>query len=89
MPDPEYVRIKLTDIPQEFIEEYIKLEKIVIEKALERAKIEGIDKDEKLKDPKYNYYGDLKGYALYKCSYYMCFKCKVPYFGGLKDCDAG
>ena len=20
-------------------------------------------------------------------SYYMCFKCKTPYFGGLKDCE--
>ncbi len=20
-------------------------------------------------------------------SYYMCFKCKKPYFGGLKDCE--
>lgn len=26
---------------------------------------------------------------MFKCSYYMCFKCKAPYFGGLKDCDAG
>lgn len=20
-------------------------------------------------------------------SYYMCFKCKEPYYGGLKDCE--
>ena len=57
--------------------------------AIERAKIEGLDKDPKLSDPKYNFYKDLQGYAMYKCSYYMCFKCKSPYFGGLKDCDAG
>ena len=20
-------------------------------------------------------------------SYYMCFKCEIPYYGGLKDCE--
>ena len=24
---------------------------------------------------------------MYKCAYYMCFKCKQPYFGGMKDCE--
>lgn len=74
---------------QSFLSDYNKLEESIREKALVRAKIEGLDKDEKMKNPKYNYYNDLEGYAMYKCSYYMCFKCKVPYFGGLKDCDAG
>ena len=23
---------------------------------------------------------------MYKLAYYQCFKCKSPYFGGLKDC---
>ena len=55
--------------------------------ALERAKIEGLDKDPKFLDPSYAYHGDLAGFAMFKCSYYMCFKCKNPYFGGLKDCD--
>ena len=67
--------------------DYIKLEDSIKAKALERAKIEGLDKDKKLLDIKYYYYNDLAGYAMYKCSYYMCFKCKAPYFGGLKDCD--
>lgn len=26
-------------------------------------------------------------YAMAIYSYYMCFKCKEPYFGGLKDCE--
>ena len=26
---------------------------------------------------------------MHKLSYYMCFKCQVPYFGGMKDCEAG
>ena len=56
---------------------------------MERAKLDGLEKDEKFKDKNYAYYNDLVGYAMYKCAYYMCFKCKQPYFGGMKDCDAG
>ena len=26
-------------------------------------------------------------YAIAIYSYYMCFKCKNPYFGGLKSCE--
>lgn len=56
--------------------------------SLERAKHEGIDKSERLKDPNDPYYNDLQAWALYKLAYYPCFKCKVPYFGGMKDCIA-
>jgi len=24
---------------------------------------------------------------MFKLSYYECYKCKVPYFGGMKDCE--
>jgi E3 ubiquitin-protein ligase MYCBP2 len=24
---------------------------------------------------------------MYKCAYYMCYQCKEPYFGGMKDCE--
>ncbi len=64
------------------------LEKEVKEKALMRAKVEGLDKDPKFQDPSYHYYNDLEAYSLYKCAFYTCFKCRKPYFGGLKDCNA-
>ena len=54
--------------------------------ALERAKHEGIDKDPRLQNPADIYYNDLAKFAVFKCAYYMCHKCKAPYFGGLKDC---
>lgn len=57
------------------------------EKAVQRAKHEGLDKDKRLKDLNSPYYGKLKEYAMYKCAYYMCFKCHAPYFGGMKDCE--
>lgn len=52
-----------------------KLETIVVKKALERAKFEELAKDEKFNDPSYVHYKNIKSYALYKLSYYQCFKC--------------
>lgn len=41
------------------LEQPRKLKKRVVEKALERAKAEGIDKDERLRDPSDDYFNDL------------------------------
>lgn len=57
------------------------------EMALQRIKFEGLDKAPRLSDPKDRFYNKLEEYALACLSYYMCFKCKKPYFGGLKSCD--
>jgi hypothetical protein len=56
-------------------------------KALQRLKFEDLDKDPRLKTPKDKFFNNPLGYALARLSYYQCFKCKLPYFGGLKACD--
>jgi hypothetical protein len=68
------------------ITESTKIEDDVKKKAFERGKFEGLDKDEKMKDPNYVYFGKLQEFAVFKCAYYQCYKCKSPYFGGMKDC---
>lgn len=67
------------------LEEVLKLEENIRGKALERAKHEGLDKDERLKKVGDPYYNDLQKYAMARLSYYTCYECKDPYFGGLKD----
>jgi E3 ubiquitin-protein ligase MYCBP2 len=57
-------------------------------KSAERAKHEGLDKDARLKDPSDRFYNNLKAYSIFKLAYFQCFKCKNPYFGGMKDCLA-
>ena len=32
------------------------------------------------------YYGKLAEFAMHQCTFYECFKCKKPYFGGMQDC---
>ena len=55
--------------------------------SLQRLKHEDRDKDERLKKVGDPYYNKPMEYAIAIYSYYMCFKCKNPYFGGLKSCE--
>jgi E3 ubiquitin-protein ligase MYCBP2 len=73
---------------REIIDKEQEFEKVVVKKAMERAKFEDLHKNERLKNPGDRFYNDLKALALYKLSYYQCFKCQEPYFGGMKDCEA-
>lgn len=54
--------------------------------ALHFAKIEGLDKDERLTREGDPFFGKLEELAVSKIAFYECFKCKIPYFGGMKDC---
>lgn len=72
---------------QEMIEENLALYKDIRWKAHERLKYEGRTKDEKLVTQSSDYYNKPEDYAFAIYSYYQCFKCKKPYFGGLKRCE--
>lgn len=69
------------------MKEAIQIENDVLSKVVERAKNEGLDKDERLNKPGDRFFNDLRGFSIYKLAYYLCFKCKTPYFGGMKDCN--
>ena len=56
--------------------------------SLKRLKFEEKHKDPRFENPKDVYYKKPQEYAMAIYSYYMCFKCKSPYFGGAKNCEA-
>ena len=62
----------------------MEVDKSIREKAVLRAKHEGLDFDERLKDPKNEYYKNLEQFAVDHLNYYECYECKEPYFGGHK-----
>ncbi len=64
-----------------------KLYKDIQNKSLERLKYEKREKDEKLVLRGSPYFQKPAEYAMAIYSYYECFKCKKPYFGGLKSCE--
>ena len=47
---------------------------------------EGYDKTGRVVTEGDYYYGKLAEFALKNCTFYECFKCKNPYFGGMEDC---
>jgi len=64
------------------------LDKKIREMCVKRAKHEGLDLDERLNDPKNEYFNNLEQFAYDHLNYYECWQCKAPFFGGLKQCDA-
>ena len=54
----------------EELNESKRIEDEVLKKVVERAKFEGIDKHDRLKDPKDRFFNDLRAYSIYKLSYY-------------------
>jgi hypothetical protein len=64
------------------------LEKQILEKGVLRAKHEGLDLDERLADPKSEYFNNLPKFAMDHLNYYQCWSCKNAYFGGLRACGA-
>lgn len=58
------------------------------EKSVQRAKHEGLDLDERLADPKSEYFNNLEKFAVDHLNYFECQMCKNAYFGGLKACGA-
>jgi len=68
-------------------EEGFALYKAVRIKAEQRLALEGGHGDaEELKEGG-RYHGQPVNYAMHKFAYYVCFKCKSPYFGGYRSCD--
>ncbi|KAJ9452089.1 E3 ubiquitin-protein ligase rpm-1 [Diplonema papillatum] len=56
--------------------------------ALLRLRHEGLDKDPAVSSPDGAYFSNPVGYAEAILSYYQCYVCERPYFGGVKRCDA-
>ena len=63
------------------------LKKTVEFQALDSAQKQGLLTDERLTTPTDAYFGKPQEFAMHRCSFYQCFKCKKPYFGGLIDCE--
>jgi E3 ubiquitin-protein ligase MYCBP2 len=62
---------------------------IIKKKTTERMKFDEIDKDPRLNNPSDPYYNKPLEFGLHKIAYFMCFKCKKPYYAGLRDCAGG
>jgi E3 ubiquitin-protein ligase MYCBP2 len=66
----------------------VELKTSLTKKALVRARVEGLlkDADAAVASGKH---ATKEQFCMAKLAYYLCFKCKKPYFGGLKECAGG
>lgn len=64
-----------------------KLLKDIEKKAIDRLKIEGLLTDPRLQDRNSKYYENPKLFGLDRLAFYECFKCKKPYYGGMRKCE--
>ena len=74
----------------EIMEELNSLKQLRLElekMAMDVAEVQGLDRDERVTTPGDFYYGKVKEFAMHSCSFYECYDCKKPYFGGLVDCQ--
>lgn len=55
---------------------------IVMQKSLDRAKLEGLDKDERVTQEGSEFHNKLQEYAMFKLAFYECSQCNLPYYGG-------
>ena len=65
----------------------LSLKRQVEREGLVQAEKQGILSDERLTTPGDAYYGKVQEFVNHRCSFYQCFECKKPYFGGLIDCE--
>jgi hypothetical protein len=79
-------RMSHTAIEKE-IEPILKLFEEVKEKATQRLNMLNLGKCEEVTKKESKFYNNPSGYAMYRFSYFPCFKCKKCYFGGEKVCD--
>ena len=63
------------------------LKKKIEKLAMEVAEGQGLPNSERLTTPGDPYEGKMLELALHSCTFYECFDCKKPYFGGMADCQ--
>ncbi len=61
---------------------------MVYQRALDRAKLEGLDQHERVTQQGSEFHNKLQDYAMMKLAFYECTQCHLPYYGGQRDCQA-
>mmetsp|Transcript_18614 Transcript_18614/g.26102 ORF Transcript_18614/g.26102 Transcript_18614/m.26102 type:complete len:576 (+) Transcript_18614:22-1749(+) len=66
----------------------MELYEVVKKKAVDRLEFVGLNQAKEITDPNSQFHKNPVKYALYRFSYFPCYKCQKPYFGGERACEA-
>lgn len=73
----------------EIVKQGARMHRMIKDRVKHQAVIEGLDKSERVTKEGEEFFNKLEEFALFKLEYYQCHKCKLPYYGGMRDCAAG
>lgn len=73
----------------DIVKQGARMHRMIKDRVKHQAVIEGLDKSERVTKEGEEFYNKLEEFALFKLEYYQCHKCKLPYYGGMRDCAAG
>ena len=85
MTEEENLPVETNDI----VKQGARMHRMIKDRVKHQALIEGLDKSERVTKEGEEFYNKLEEFALFKLEYYQCHKCKLPYYGGMRDCAAG
>ena len=66
----------------------LRMRDMVMNRALDRAKVEGLDQHERVAKEGAEFHNKLQEYAMLRLAFYECSQCHLPYYGGQRDCQA-
>jgi hypothetical protein len=75
------------ELLEQCLRDHLKLKKLVETKSVERLEYMGLKNCKELTDEDSQFFNNPSKYALFRFSYFPCFKCKEPYFGGERACE--
>ena len=78
IPSPAYVPIL-----SEMIKQHLNNKRKITKLAIKTAREEGCEKSGRVATPGDAYYGKLEEFAMHFCTFYTCYACHEPYFGGM------
>jgi E3 ubiquitin-protein ligase MYCBP2 len=73
----------------DIVKQGARMYRMIKDRVKHQAVIEGLDKSERVTKEGEEFFNKLEEFALFKLEYYQCHKCKLPYYGGMRDCAAG
>jgi E3 ubiquitin-protein ligase MYCBP2 len=71
------------------VEKHVRMQRLICDRIWEQIDVDQLDTDARVTEPSSIYHNDVLRFAIDTYNYFECNRCKKPYFGGRRECDAG
>jgi E3 ubiquitin-protein ligase MYCBP2 len=74
---------------EQIVEPELKLQRLVTDRIWEQIEVDHLESDPRVTEPSSEYFENPLKFALDIYNYFKCYRCRMPYYGGRRECDAG